>query len=195
MTEYLEPAAYGEFSLGLTIATFINQTLYGPLGNGISRFFSPALEDNSLFSYFKTSVRFVLYTTILVISISILILLLLFLFDFFHWFWVFLGSLILSSLIGVNSILSGIQGAARQRVVVAIHQGLDVWRRFLLSTLLFVWIAPISTIAMVGYGFSSVFVIISQTFFSYAFLKKELVQIESTIKIGAIQYGNILGHL
>lgn len=172
MTEYLEPSAYGELSLGLTIATLVNQTLYGPLGNGISRFFSPAFEDNSLHSYFRTSSRLVFLVTLLVGCISSLVLMVVLFLQYFQWFWIILGSLILSISMGINSILSGIQGAARQRAVVAIHQGVDVWVRFLVATLLLIWIAPTSNVAILGYGISSGIVIISQIFFFWIFVKK-----------------------
>ena len=40
MTGLLNPAAYGELALGMTAATLVNQTILGPLLNGVSRFYA-----------------------------------------------------------------------------------------------------------------------------------------------------------
>ena len=51
LTELLDPVAYGELALGLTVATLVNQTILGPLGNGAARFYAPAVECNDLGGY------------------------------------------------------------------------------------------------------------------------------------------------
>ena len=38
ITEYLEPARYGELALGLTVGGFINQVVMGGVAGGIGRF-------------------------------------------------------------------------------------------------------------------------------------------------------------
>src|SRR5688572_23523832 len=53
LTELLAPASYGELTLGLTIATLLNQTILGPLVNGVSRFYAPASEAAELNSLLK----------------------------------------------------------------------------------------------------------------------------------------------
>ena len=47
ITEILNPAAYGELALGLTMANLANQTIMGPLGNGISRYYAPAVQKGN----------------------------------------------------------------------------------------------------------------------------------------------------
>src|SRR5665647_2701772 len=51
LTELLDPAAYGELALGMTVASLVNQTVLGPLSNGITRFYAPAQERGDLRSY------------------------------------------------------------------------------------------------------------------------------------------------
>ena len=51
LTTLLSPAEYGELALGLTIATFVNQTILGPLSQGVMQFYAPAIETADLGSY------------------------------------------------------------------------------------------------------------------------------------------------
>jgi O-antigen/teichoic acid export membrane protein len=69
---------------------------------------------------------------------------------------------------GNNSILNGIQNAARQRTIVALHQGMETWARFLAAAGLMLFLGATSTVAMVGYSVGIVLVLGSQ----YAFFRK-----------------------
>ena len=51
LTELLDPAAYGELALGMTLAILANQIIFGPLGGGVARFYAPAVEQGDLGSY------------------------------------------------------------------------------------------------------------------------------------------------
>ncbi len=48
LTEYLEPAQYGQLALGLTVAGLVNQVVMGGVLAGIGRFYSIAAEANDL---------------------------------------------------------------------------------------------------------------------------------------------------
>src|SRR3990172_13232007 len=63
LTELLEPAAYGELALGLTVAALVNQTLLGPLANGVTRFYAPASEQGDLGGYLSAVRHLVLAAT------------------------------------------------------------------------------------------------------------------------------------
>jgi len=51
LTEYLEPAQYGQLALGLTVAGLVNQVVMGGVTAGIGRFYSIAAEKNDLPGY------------------------------------------------------------------------------------------------------------------------------------------------
>ena len=68
LTELLDPAAYGELALGMTLATLVNQTVLGPLGNGVTRFYSPAVEQGDLGGYFNAVRRMVLLATGIIVG-------------------------------------------------------------------------------------------------------------------------------
>ena len=72
LTELLDPAAYGELALGLTLASLVNQTVLGPLSNGITRFYAPAQERADLAGYLS-AVRGLVWTATGVVAVMILL--------------------------------------------------------------------------------------------------------------------------
>ena len=168
LTELLDPAAYGELALGMTVASLVNQTVLGPLSNGITRFYAPAQERGDLASYLSAVRGLVLAATAV---IAIMILLAgagLLIAGRKEWIAIAGAALILAGLSGCNAILSGIQNAARQRAVVALHQGIEPWARFLLAAALLLWLGATSTVAMAGYALAVTLVLGSQ----YVFFRK-----------------------
>jgi O-antigen/teichoic acid export membrane protein len=164
LTKYLVPEEYGRLALGLTIATLINQTLLGPLSNGVTRFFSPSLEKGELFHFFKDS-RSILFKSSAII-ILLFIPLIFYLFIYQNDFLIIITSSILFAMFtGFNAIISGIQNAARQRSIVALHQGIDPWLKFLVPVFLMIFFTNSSNTSMIGYAIASIIVFISQLFF------------------------------
>ena len=74
-------------------------------------------------------------------------------------------------LTGYNSVLNGMQNAARQRAVVALHHGLLSWGRFLLAAGMVLWLGASSATAMMGYCLATVPVLLSQWWFFHHTLK------------------------
>lgn len=165
LTSVLSPDIYGELVLGVTLAVLIDQTLLGPLSNAALRFFSPAKESNEFASFLVALRRLlikatgvglllggILYTIALVIGSS-------------NWYWLGVASTVFALLSGYNAALSNMQNAARQRAVVAWHQALASWGRFLLAVVFVLWFGATSAIAMAGYLIANLFVLLSQSWF------------------------------
>jgi len=55
LTGLLTSAEYGELALGMTLAILVGQTLFGPLGQGATRFYAPAVEKSALNVFFNNS--------------------------------------------------------------------------------------------------------------------------------------------
>jgi O-antigen/teichoic acid export membrane protein len=72
LTELLDPAAYGELALAMTVATLVNQVLLGPIGGGITRFYAPAQEQSALGDYLRASSRLVLLATAVILAALLL---------------------------------------------------------------------------------------------------------------------------
>src|ERR1035437_3984722 len=72
LTELLDPAAYGELALGMTVAAVVNQTVIGPLGNGVARFYAPAQERGDLGGYLNAVRRLVSAATVIIVFMVLL---------------------------------------------------------------------------------------------------------------------------
>lgn len=165
LTGILSPAAFGELALGMTVATLVGQTVIGPLGNGVTRFYAPALEQNDLGGYYNVVYRMVLRATKIIILMVIFAIGGLLLAGRPGLIAIVVTALIFAILSGYNSILSGIQSAARQRPIVALHQGVEPWARFLGAVVLMMWLGTSSTVAMLGYVVAITIVLFSQFLF------------------------------
>lgn len=168
LTELLSPAAYGELTLGMTVAVLVQQTILGPLGNGVTRFYAPAVEQGDLRGYLTAIRRLILSATGIVALLALLAIGGLLISGQTKWIAMAIAVPAFAILSGYNSTLSGIQNAARQRSVVAIHQGMESWARFLVAAGLLLWLGATSSIAMIGFAVAVVLVLGSQ----YLFFRK-----------------------
>jgi len=176
LTELLEPAAFGELALGMTVATLVNQVAMGPLGNGVTRFYAPAVEQGDLGGYLNAARRLVLSATGIIVLIILLTVAGLLITGRTEWIAIAIAALIFAILSGYNSILSGIQNAARQRSIVALHQGMESWARFLVAAGLLLWLGATSTVAMVGYALAIILVLGSQYVFFRKIVPKDITE-------------------
>ncbi len=165
LTELLDPAAYGELALGMTAAAAVNQTMIGPLGNGVARFYAPAQERGDLGGYLNSVRRLVSEATAVIVLMILLTVAGLLVAGRTQWIGIAVAALVFAAVSGYNGILSGIQNAARQRAIVALHQGMEPWARFLIAAGLLLWLGATSTVAMAGYAFAVMLMLGSQYFF------------------------------
>ena len=52
LTSLLSTEQYGELALAMTIGTFLYLTIFGPISNGVYRYFSLATKNYSLYKFF-----------------------------------------------------------------------------------------------------------------------------------------------
>lgn len=149
----------------MTVATLVTQTILGPLGNGATRFFAPAREAGALPSYLAAVKGLLVQATGGVLLLALVLCLGLVAAGQAQWAPLALAAMFFALLTGYNSVLSGMQNAARQRAIVALHQGLASWGRFLLAAALVLALGASSTIAMLGYGLAMLVVLSSQGWF------------------------------
>lgn len=178
-TEIMDPVAYGELALGLTVATLAGQTVLGPLGNGITRYYAPAQENGDLGSYLNAVIRLVLLAAGGIIFMILFAASGLLIAGRTEWIVIITTALIFAILSGFNSILSGIQNAARQRSIVALHQGMDSWLRFMIAACLMLWLGATSTVAIVGYAMAGTLVLGSQYMFFRKMIPAHLLEADN----------------
>jgi O-antigen/teichoic acid export membrane protein len=168
LTELLDPAAYGELALGLTVASLVNQIVFGPLGGGIIRIYAPAVEQGGFGSYLTAVRQLVCSATVIIALIALIAVVCLLVTGRTEWIAIAVAALIFATINGYNSILSGIQNAARQRSIVGLHQGFETWARFLVAAGFMLWLGVTSTVAIAGYAVAALMVLGSQ----YVFFRK-----------------------
>lgn len=164
MTGLLDPAAYGELSLGLTLATLVNQTLLGPLSNGVSRFYSDAHRKTALPEYFQAIKELLVAASFLVGIFFFMLAMGLFFYQRSTLIPILLGSLLYSVTVGINAIFGGIQNAARHRGLVALFQGIDPWIRMIIVAALLIMLTKSAEVAMYGYVLASLLLMTVQFF-------------------------------
>jgi O-antigen/teichoic acid export membrane protein len=165
MTGLLNPSSYGEVALGMTAAMLVNQLLFGPLTNGVVRFYAPASEAGDLGNYLHAVRRLTFFVTLAVVAIGVLVGIPILVFLRSTWLALVFSVLVYAALLGYNGLLSGIQNAARQRSIVALHQGLEAWTRVLFAGVLVLLWQPTSSAAVHGYTLGIIVVLFSQYFF------------------------------
>jgi O-antigen/teichoic acid export membrane protein len=164
LTHFLRPEDYGRLALGGTVATLVQQLTLGPVGNAVQRFYAASVEANALSEYLHAAGRVALIASALVAAIGSLALVTV---EISQWRGVVVLaglSLAFAILSGISSVFDAIQNAARQRVIVAWHQGLGVWLRFG-SAVLLVRLLRSAEMAMAGFAVAATAVLLSQVVF------------------------------
>ena len=182
LTEHLNPSEYGLLALGMTITQLINQVVMGGLVNGISRYYSVAVEYNDVKNYIKAIRKLVFIAAMVVMSIGVIIVVVLIYLELKEWFWLAIAALLFSIVSGYNSALNGIQSAARQRSVVTLHSALDSFLKIGMMFLAFNYIGVSSASVVIAYMASMLIVCVSQSFFIKKIINKE----QESIKINKI---------
>jgi O-antigen/teichoic acid export membrane protein len=173
LTEYLDPSQYGELALGLTIAGLINQVVMGGVIAGITRYYSVAVERGDVPGYLKDSRRLLGYAVLTVGLVAVILITGLIWFDQYQWTGLAFAVVIFSVLSGCNSTLNGVQNAARQRSVVALHSGLEAWLKIGMTICVVLWLGVTSTIVVIGYVLSALCITASQLYFLKQLTKKQ----------------------
>ncbi|WP_089724567.1 lipopolysaccharide biosynthesis protein [Candidatus Thiosymbion oneisti] len=175
LTEYLDPAEYGELALGLTIATLVNQVVMGGIIAGIGRIYSIAAEKGDLGGYLQASWRLLTYATLVVILMAIVLISGLVAVGQSRWMGLAIAVFVFSILSSYNSALNGVQNAARQRPVVALHSGIDAWLKIGLVVGMMLWLGAAGTTVVIGYTLSVLVVTGSQIVFLKRLMHRQSV--------------------
>lgn len=165
LTSLLAPAEYGRLALAMTVATLAQQVIFGPLSNSATRFFSPSEEKRQLTGYLRITKRILDKTTGLFLLCLGVAAIGLWLANLKAWCVLVLAASGFSLFFGWTSILNGMQNAARQRAIVALHGGIGQWLRFGLAALAVLAFGKSAVWALTGYVASSLLILASQILF------------------------------
>jgi O-antigen/teichoic acid export membrane protein len=173
LTNLMGPNGYGQLALGLTIAGLFNTYVYGPVANVVIRFFSVYRERDTLGSYFSILRKSHRMIAIGGICLAVIASGTSGYFLGGEWALIILLSCLYGVTSGINVSFISLQNAIRQRKIVALHQGADVWLRIGLSIALLFLFSTSGCFALLGYLIGTLLVTISQRIFA---LKNETIR-------------------
>lgn len=163
LTEYLTPTQYGDLSLALTISTLVTQVIMGGLIAGIGRYYIIASEANDLKNYLIQSFGLLVLGTCATIIVGAIVITTLVLMGKTQWILLALSALLFAILSGYHGALNGIQNAARQRSIVAIHSGGNAWLKILMALVCLKLLGLTATSVITGYLITMLLVCVSQS--------------------------------
>jgi O-antigen/teichoic acid export membrane protein len=166
LTTIMGPEEYGKLALGLTIAGFLSLYVYAPLGAVVTRFYSVYGERGTLGTFF-----FLVKQSHVVIGVVLFALALIgggitLWVAGTEWGLIFLISLLYGIAGGINTSYLALQTMLRQRKVVALHQGADVWLRTGLTILMIHYFSGSGYHALLGYLVGTFVITLSQRHFA-----------------------------
>jgi O-antigen/teichoic acid export membrane protein len=129
LTTLLPPAGYGQLALAMTGAVLAQQLVFGPIGTACIRYFAPAQENGELGTYTRAITKMFLAGTLALVAIAALVGLFLAGTARLNLLTILCAAALFAWLLSANSMIDGIQNAARQRKIVAMHQGIGAWLR------------------------------------------------------------------
>jgi O-antigen/teichoic acid export membrane protein len=168
LTNIMDPKGYGQLALGLTIAGVFTTYVYGPVSNVVARFFAAYRERGDLGIYFATIRRAHRNLALVLSALSLVISGIIGIYFGFEWGMIVAIASFFGIVSGINVSFLALQNAVRQRKVVALHQGIDVWLRIGLSIILVMLFQNSGYIALLGYLLGTAIITVSQ----YRFAQK-----------------------
>lgn len=173
LTHYLPPQIYGEMALALTGGMLLQNIFTGPCCNAIQRFYAPAKDERRIGAYLVAGRRLFLEAVGASLASTLVVVLALGAAGQFRWIPLVSVASLLALVSGCGSFLDTLQNAARHRKVVAWHQGLGQWARFLLVIGVVQLFGTSSFSALAGTCAGAAIVLLSQAFFLRRFVVAE----------------------
>jgi O-antigen/teichoic acid export membrane protein len=193
LTSSLDPSRYGELALGITVATLVQQLVMGPLVQASLRYFSPATETGRLGAYIQALARWLGRATVVMVAVAVLVASMGLVVRTGLWRGLVLSALAFSLVSGYSAVVEGVQTAARQRVLVAWHQGLSQWLRPVFAVAMVGLMGRSSTAAMLGFVAAAGATLLSQTAFLAPRLLKSRALIDAPSPKEVQDYVRLLG--
>ena len=186
LTELMSPEIYGQLALGMTLSLMASQALIGPLSAGGSRFFASASEAGELKPYILGIRKLMWAITVVILLLTVVVVTSVYASNYQTWIPLIIAAVVFALFTGYNNIVNGIQNAARQRIIVALHSGLAPWIRILIAAGMIYIFGASSTVVISGYVLATLIILISQYLFFKPVLhtaKHQLGAVNNTSKL------------
>lgn len=159
LTYFLNPSEFGKLALANTVVALISTNLFGPLGQGLMRFWAISLERGDLQEFYTVSNRYRQYVTYISGLVAIILVVAAGLTKGIDWTVLLALSLIVGVASGWLEVLISIFTAARQRRRVALLNTSKAFFRPLIAAFLIILIASNAGWALVGYLLATLVVV------------------------------------
>jgi O-antigen/teichoic acid export membrane protein len=165
LTNAMEAETYGQLGLGMTIAGFLNQFIYGPLSQAAFRFYSVYREREALHLYFHVFTRMYFFVAVFVMVFSGVSVVAVYSWIGSGWAWLTGVALLLGLSTGVNAFFLALNTAMRARKIAALHEGADAWLRVSCAIAGLHFFSNRGHTALMGYFVGTLLVTASQSLF------------------------------
>ena len=151
ITQFLDPFEYGRLSLATTLVNLIGMNFFGPLAQGLMRFWSISQNNNHLAAFNAISKRYIGFLLFLVVTIGIIVFLGFLVIKRNDWAILLVLSVLLGGLTGWSRIRLSILMAARKRKSVALINSGTEFLKPIIAVIFFVIFLSDANYVMVGY--------------------------------------------
>lgn len=156
LTGILRPAAFGKFGLALTVSTLAQQCLLGPVAMAAVRYYAPSRDSGNIRAYARGVGALCALGTVSLVVLTLAA---------SNWIPNLLAAAVYAWVSSGSSLLDGVQNAARQRALVAFHQGAGGWLRLALAVAGAKTWGASSEVTLWAYSAGYAVLIASQSFF------------------------------
>lgn len=151
LTHLLNPYEFGRFSIANTVILLIGVNLFGPLGQGVMRYWAIADNQRSFAEYISVSRKYIIYLFSLSLLISIVTVLLLYLSQKQEWVGIIGFALICGAFTGWLGTRLSILIADRKRKQVSVINVMTAFGKPIAAGVLILLIAHQADIAIFGF--------------------------------------------
>lgn len=167
LTHLLNPAEFGRLALANTIVALIGMNFFGPLGQGLMRFWAISKGRGNLDVFYAVSNCFAKYISLVVLLATVITAFVLAIIKDFDWTILVALSLVVAVFTGFLSLRISILTAARQRRRTAILTTSQAFLQPLIAIFLITLTVANANIVLIGYLLAAFFVLlIAELFYS-----------------------------
>lgn len=151
LTHVLNPVEFGRLALANTVVLLIATILFGPLGQGLMRFWAISQERGQIKSFISSSNHYIRLLVYIILSISLFFSILSAITIGIDWTVLLMTSLLVGTLTGWSGVKISVLVAARRRKIVAFLNSGAAFFKPLIAALFAVLLLPDAGCVMSGY--------------------------------------------
>ena len=167
----MTPAEYGKLAIANTIVLFIGANIFGPLGQGLMRFWSINNEKGNLIEYLLISKQMIVYLFSGILLISLLFLTASFFTRLNNWSVIGTIAILLGALTGWMGVRTNMLMAARNRQAVALVNSISAFLKPAVASILVLSMTSSACVVMAGFLVTTVLIVWSLERYNSKFIR------------------------